>query len=475
MREILVVQVGQCGNQIGSRFWQHALNEFEKYNSVKVYDEAISSFFRNVDASGQSIAPGPNTPRHSLKARAILIDAEEGVLSSIMRSPIRDLFELTQFIGDTSGSGNNWARGFHHYGTKYHDDILDKVRRSAEQCDSLQSFFLLHSLGGGTGSGLGTYTIQLLADEFPTVYRFATSVFPSENDDVTTSPYNSVLALGQLIEHADCVLPLHNEALMEICERTQSQAAKGDAAAVIGGVDGGQKRAKPYDDMNDIAARLLTDLTSSMRFEGSLNVDLNEITMNLVPFPRMHLLTASMAPLVRPRDIAFQPRRITQMFDAVFHRDSQIIQADPTQHFYLGCGLFVRGSHVEISDIHNNIARIRPNLKMVPWNQEAFKVGLCGAPPVGLPYSLLCLANNTCVTQPLEAMIQRWNSLFKHHAHVHHYTEFIGLDEMAEAKERVLSVCRDYAEVERMAGTGGQAVPRSVAEAAPFHRQLPLF
>jgi len=46
-----------------------------------------------------------------------------------------------------------------------------------------------------------------------------------------------------------------------------------------------------------------------MRFEGTLNVDLNEITMNLVPFPRLHLLTASLAPLTRPNDLAFQPRR----------------------------------------------------------------------------------------------------------------------------------------------------------------------
>ena len=27
-----------------------------------------------------------------------------------------------------------------------------------------------------------------------------------------------------------------------------------------------------------------------MRFEGSLNVDLNEITTNMVPYPRMHYL-----------------------------------------------------------------------------------------------------------------------------------------------------------------------------------------
>jgi hypothetical protein len=32
--------------------------------------------------------------------------------------------------------------------------------------------------------------------------------------------------------------------------------------------------------------KIIIKLISSMRFEGVLNIDLNEITMNLVPFPR---------------------------------------------------------------------------------------------------------------------------------------------------------------------------------------------
>ena len=49
--------------------------------------------------------------------------------------------------------------------------------------------------------------------------------------------------------------------------------------------------------MNGIIAHLLSSITCSMRFEGILNVDLNEITMNLVPFPELHFLISSLAPL----------------------------------------------------------------------------------------------------------------------------------------------------------------------------------
>ena len=70
-----------------------------------------------------------------------------------------ELFENRQFITGVSGSGNNWAHGYGEYGPKYKDNLLERIRQIVEECDSLQSFFLLHSLGGGTGSGLGSYIL----------------------------------------------------------------------------------------------------------------------------------------------------------------------------------------------------------------------------------------------------------------------------------------------------------------------------
>ena len=52
-RELITIQVGQCGNQIGMSFWDLALKEHAKYTKMKIYDEALSSFFRNVDRKKQ--------------------------------------------------------------------------------------------------------------------------------------------------------------------------------------------------------------------------------------------------------------------------------------------------------------------------------------------------------------------------------------------------------------------------------------
>lgn len=92
---------------------------------------------------------------------------EEGVISQMLKSPIGDLFDNKQFVHDVSGAGNNWAVGHFYYGAKYHEFLTEKVhtviiqfRKVAEECDSLQCFLLMHSLGGGTGSGLGTYILK---------------------------------------------------------------------------------------------------------------------------------------------------------------------------------------------------------------------------------------------------------------------------------------------------------------------------
>jgi hypothetical protein len=64
--------------------------------------------------------------------------------------------------------------------------------------------------------------------------------------------------------------------------------------------------------MNNIVANLLLNLTSPSRFEGSLNVDLNEITMNLVPFPKLHYLVSAISPLYTSQDLSLPPRRFRE-------------------------------------------------------------------------------------------------------------------------------------------------------------------
>ncbi|VDP18065.1 unnamed protein product [Schistosoma margrebowiei] len=183
------------------------------------------------------------------------------------------------------------------------------------------------------------------------------AVFPSTDDDVVTSPYNTVLALDQTTEFADCVLPIDNIALANIIDKAKNFHcnSKGNVNERTGSAIYSKhtKPAKPFDDMNNIVANMLLNLTSSSRFEGTMNVDLNEISMNLVPFPRLHYLIASQSPLSTISGIS-APRKLDQIFSDTFTRDYQLMSTDPCRHVYLAAALLVRGA-ISASDLRRNI------------------------------------------------------------------------------------------------------------------------
>lgn len=85
---------------------------------------------------------------------------------------------VTSFAGQ-SGAGNNWAKGHYTEGAELVDSVLDVIRKEAEKCDCLQGFQLTHSLGGGTGSGMGTLLVSKIREEFPDRIMNTFSVVPS--------------------------------------------------------------------------------------------------------------------------------------------------------------------------------------------------------------------------------------------------------------------------------------------------------
>lgn len=90
--------------------------------------------------------------------------------------------------------GNNWAKGHYTEGAELIDSVLDVVRKEAEACDCLQGFQLAHSLGGGTGSGMGTLLLSKIREEYPDRIMATFSVVPSPKvSDTVVEPYNATL------------------------------------------------------------------------------------------------------------------------------------------------------------------------------------------------------------------------------------------------------------------------------------------
>ena len=92
------------------------------------------------------------------------------------------------------------------------------IDREVDGSDSLEGFMLLHSIAGGTGSGLGSYLLERMNDRYPKKLIQTYSVFPDTQGggDVVVNPYNSLLAMRRLTQNADSVVVLDNGALSRI-------------------------------------------------------------------------------------------------------------------------------------------------------------------------------------------------------------------------------------------------------------------
>merc|ERR1712118_42676 len=195
-------------------------------------------------------------------------------------APFGQLFRPDNFVFGQTGAGNNWAKGHYTEGAELIDSVLDVVRKEAESCDCLQGFQLCHSLGGGTGAGMGTLLISKIREEYPDRVMSTYSVIPSPKvSDTVVEPYNAVLSFHQLVENADECMLLDNEALYDICFRTLKLTTP------------------TYGDLNHLCSACMSGVTCCLRFPGQLNAALRKLAVNLIPFPRLHFFMVGFSPL----------------------------------------------------------------------------------------------------------------------------------------------------------------------------------
>ena len=138
-----------------------------------------SKFYPRVHLIHESYQVHPLTSYFRYVPRAVLVDLEPGTMDSVRSGPFGQIFRPDNFVFGQSGAGNNWAKGHYTEGAELVDSVLDVVRKEAESCDCLQGFQLTHSLGGGTGSGMGTLLISKIREEYPDRIMNTFSVVPS--------------------------------------------------------------------------------------------------------------------------------------------------------------------------------------------------------------------------------------------------------------------------------------------------------
>lgn len=72
---------------------------------------------------------------------------------------------------------------------------MERIRKLADNCSSVQGFIVLNSIGGGTGSGLGSLLLEKLSIDYCKKSRLSINIFPSSETSVSmVEPYNSIFA-----------------------------------------------------------------------------------------------------------------------------------------------------------------------------------------------------------------------------------------------------------------------------------------
>lgn len=345
-REIITLQVGQCGNQIGGAFWkqlclEHGIqgdgtlkdppwkingnndNNMNENTTSKSTNTATAhangsyknNTFRNTNGLRSYYGTNPNynnnstnsyNPHHAVVddrkdvffyesdddkyiPRALLIDLEPRVVNKLAHpvastSKSNLLFnpENVFVAADGGGAGNNWASGYRQ-AAEHHEQVLDMMDREADNSDSLEGFVVCHSIAGGTGSGMGSYLLERLNDHYPKKLIQTYSVFPSWGSD----------------HQSDVVVQPYNSVLT-----MKRLILNADAVVVLDNTalnriatDRLRIDNPTVDHLNSLVATIMAASTTTLRYPGYMNNDLIGLLASLIPTPRCHFLMTGYTPI----------------------------------------------------------------------------------------------------------------------------------------------------------------------------------
>jgi len=366
-------------------------------------------------------------------SRAVLVDLEPGTMESVKTSTLSGLFRPDNIVHASNGAGNNWAKGHYTEGSELVDQVLEAVRREVEASDSMQGFQLCHSLGGGTGSGLGTLILTKLREEYPDRMLSTFSVLPSQKvSDTVVEPYNATLSLHQLIENADSVVCLDNQALYNICTNTLKMPSP------------------QYEDLNHLVSQVMSGVTCSLRFPGQVNSDLRKLSVNLVPFPRLHFFQVGYAPLNALSAKNFTPLNINELTSQLFDARNLMVHADPRKGKYLSVSCLFRGK-VASQEVDAAMAsvQVKNSQYFVDWIPNNVNSSICDIAPKGLNMAATVVSNSTSIQAVFKRIALQFSAMFKKKAFLHWYLSE-GMEELefTEAEANLNDLVAEYQQYE---------------------------
>lgn len=370
-------------------------------------------------------------------ARAICADTDPTFVGKLKNSPMSNIFSPDNVVHGSEGTGNNFAKGFYTEGADIIDTLLEVIRREAENCDNVQGFKIMHSLGGGTGSGMGAHLINNLYEEYPENLLMTFSIIPSPKvSESVVEPYNTILCLPHIIQNTQLSFFVDNDTLYDICIRN----LKMKGASMM--------------DLNHIIAHTMSGVTTCFRFPGQLNTSLRKLYVNMVPMPNLHFFVPGFAPLTSCQRIPYIKLSPAELVQQIFSSKNLLADIDLRKGKILTVSTIFRGqlSPKEIDTLMLNV-RNRNISHFVEWIPNNIKTAICDIPPKGLKMSATFIGNTTGIVQLFEKCSKSFRGMFNRKAFLHWYTgEGMEEQEFLEADSALQVLMEEY-------NSGGRDTP----------------
>lgn len=337
--------------------------------------------------------------------RAVLVDTDPTALTAVgagVRPCDRNVFRAENFVTGRGGTGGNWSRGYYAA-----DDlparVMEAVRSETERCDRVQGVQIVHSLGGGTGAGLGTRVAESVRLALPNRAVNAYGVVPSSAVPGAAATayetYNATLSVARLVDSAHMVYMADNRALYDACTGPLAISAPA------------------YSDLNHLIAQTMSGVTTAMRFASAggaeTDTDMRKRAAQLVPYARMHFFVPGFAPIThrgqtRPSVRCPVPELAAGLFAAVSRCGGAPSAADRRRPLITAAACTFRGTGrlnpVEVLAVQRAAAAAADGNGWLPDNVTASGYDVRSR---GLPVSGTIVANTTAVGDVFHKLIRR--------------------------------------------------------------------